>query len=231
MSPIATAFGLASRLRGARAFHPRGIVVHATWRPAAAAGPLRGSPLVAAEHPAVLRLSHGVGLPPALPDVLGWAVKVLDVYGPGRDQDLLLASAGRGRLGRHLLRPGRDLSRATLSSLLPYAVAEAGRSTIVARGVPGSPPVTYADLLRAGPGCLPTYEVRFGGHTGPLLATVRPGLPADQEVGEATRFDPWHTGPQLRPVGWVNRLRAPTYAASQDGRGAPAGGWREARAR
>lgn len=231
MSPVAAAFGLASRLRGARAFHPRGVVLHATWRPAPAAGPLRGSPLVAAERPALLRLSHGAGLPPALPDVLGWAIKVLDVYGPGRDQDLLLASTGRGRLGRHLLRPGRDLARATLSSLLPYEVADAGRATVVARGVPGAAPVTYAELLRAGPGRLPAYEVRFGGHDGPLLATVRPGDAADQELGEAARFEPWHTGPQLRPVGWLNRLRAPAYAASQAGRGAPSGGWREARAR
>lgn len=228
MAVLPAAFAVASRLRQARAFHPRGVTVLATWRPAERSGPLEGSPLVDRDRAALLRLSHGVGLPPRLPDILGWAIKVLDVHGPGRDQDLLLASTGRGRLGRHLLRAGRDLATTTLSTLLPYAVAGAGRSVIVARGRDGAPAATYADLVREGPSVLPVYEVRFARTDGPLLATVHPGDRAPAGVGEAARFDPWHTGPELRPVGWLNRLRAPTYIASQDARGAPVDGWRAA---
>lgn len=228
MAVLPAAFRVASQLRRARAFHPRGVTVHATWRPAERSGPLAGSPLVDGDRAALLRLSHGIGLAPGLPDILGWAIKLLDVHGPDRDQDLLLASTGRGRLGRHLLRPGRDLATATLSTLLPYEVTGAGRSVIVARGRDDAPAAPYADLVREGPPVLPVYEVRFARTDGPLLATVHPGDRAPAEVGEAARFDPWHTGPELQPVGWLNRLRAPTYTASQDGRGAPHDGWRAA---
>lgn len=228
MAVLPGAFAVASRLRRARAFHPRGVTVLATWRPAERSGPLAGSALVDRDRAALLRLSHGAGLPPGMPDILGWAIKVLDVHGPGRDQDLLLASTGRGRLGRHLLRPGRDLATATLSTVLPYEVADAGRSVIVARGRDDAAAATYADLVRAGPSVLPVYEVRLARCDGPLLATVYPGELAPRDIGEAARFDPWHTGPELKPVGWLNHLRAPTYTASQDARGAPDDGWRAA---
>ncbi len=223
MNPIAELFRVAARLRGARAFHPRGAVFSAIWHAAADPGPLRGSPLLDGDHPAYLRLSHGIGLPPGVPDILGWAIKVLDVHGPGHDQDLLLASTGDGAVGRHLLRPARDLATTTHSSLLRYAVAGAGRSTVVARGTPGSDPLPYAEVARPD-AALPHYEVRLGGVDGPLLATVEVGGRAPERVAAALRFDPWHTGPELRPVGMLNALRAPTYTASQDGRGAPAAG-------
>lgn len=216
MPLLATVFRTASRLRGARAFHPRGGVWEVTWRPAtgteSAATPLQGGP-----RRGLLRVSHGVGLPADLPDVLGWALKIRDVHGPGRDQDLLLASTGSGRLGRHLLRPARDLGRTTLSTLLPYAVAGGGHRVIVAHAVP-SRRARYAEVL-AGRAPLPRYAVRFDGPSGPLLGTVEP-VERAATSGADLRFDPWHTGPDLRPVGWLNRIRRSTYRASQEGRGA-----------
>lgn len=215
MPLLAAAFRLASRLRGARAFHPRGGVWEATWRPVPGTE-LAGSPLQDGPRPATLRVSHGIGLPAYLPDVLGWALKVHDVHGPGLDQDLLLASTGRGRIGRHLLRLSRDLGRTTMSTLLPYAVAGAGHRVIVAKAVP-SRRVRYADVLtRRVP--LPRYEVRLDDPSGPRLGTVEP-LGRTPSSGSSLCFDPWHTGPDLRPVGWLNRIRRPTYRASREGRG------------
>jgi hypothetical protein len=65
----------------------------------------------------LLRFSRSVGLPTALPDVLGLAVRV--PLQEGGHADLLLASTGAGRWGRFLLRLTRR--RATFySSLIPY---------------------------------------------------------------------------------------------------------------
>jgi hypothetical protein len=40
-------------------------------------------------------------------------------------------------------------------------------------------------------------------------------LTADQT--EALRFNPWTTGPGIRPAGWLNLLRDAAYRASQRG--------------
>ena len=217
------AFRVGSRLRGARVFHPQGVSVYATWRPASRVEGFLGSPLVAEPRPAVLRLSHGIGLPPGLPDLVGLAVKVPDVYGPDRDQDLLFTSSGRGQVSRHLLQPRRQLCDATLSTLLPYRIPDLGRRSLVAGSRPGTGSVTYAEVAADATRC-PAFEVRLGSVQGPLLASVEPLEPVPHEIGEAMRYDPWNTGPELTPAGVVNRIRRPTYPASQDGRGAPPGG-------
>ena len=217
------AFRVASHLRGARIFHPRGVSLYATWRPASPIEGFVGTPLLAEPRPAVLRLSHGIGLPPGLPDLVGLAVKVSDVYGAGLDQDLLFTSSGRGPVARHLLQPRRQLRDATLSTLLPYRIPHRGRGAIVATTRPGTGPVTYGEVA-AEPARCPTFEIHLGSVRGPLLASVEPLDPVPQEIGEAVRFDPWNTGPELIPAGLVNRIRRPTYTASQDGRGAPPAG-------
>jgi hypothetical protein len=217
---LRTWFRTASRWRGARVFHPRGVGFHASWRPSPS-GPLpAGSPLARGARPALLRLSHAAGFPPSTPDVLGWAIKILDVYGRGGDQDLLLASTGRGRVGRHLLRPARDVATATFSSLLPYRIPGLGQQTIVVTAALGTAAAPYETIVRQGADRVPAFEVRVGAPDGPRLATVEVGRSAAPAIVEAARYDPWHTGPDLEPVGWLNRLRRPTYAASQEGRGA-----------
>ncbi|MFA9430538.1 hypothetical protein [Egicoccus sp. AB-alg2] len=240
MPVLVTLFRVASWLRGARAFHPHGLVYAARWEPtAAAADELPGSSLAAGHRPARLRISHGIGLPATLPDVLGLAVKVLDVHGPGRDQDLLLASGGRGRIGRHLLRLARDVAGGAFTSLLPYRLPGGTRRPVLARALDGSAPVTYAALASGRVARPPDFEVRLGTADGVVLGVLRAGPPtrpthADSAAPTASPgpaavpvvpgddehldFDPWHTGPELRPVGWLNRLRRPTYGASRAGR-------------
>lgn len=214
---LPTAFRVASFVRGARAFHPRGAVFEADWLPGGEVAAVQGTPL-GERRRALVRLSHGVGLPAVAPDIQGLAVKVADAHGPGRDQDLLLASTGRGRLGRHVLVPRRRLVGSPLSTILPYEIDGLGRRPVVALARRGQPPTTYAQALDGPPSRVPAFELRLGAVDGPLLATVVPGERIHDEVGERLRFDPWHTGDQLRPVGWLNRVRGPTYAASQRGR-------------
>lgn len=214
--------GLA-RLRNARAFHPRGAAYEATWLPSAP-GALRPSgPASPTPARAVVRVSRGVGLPEGVPDVLGVAIKVLDLHGPGHDQDLLLASVAGGAFGDRLLVPRRSFAGTRFSSLLPYQIE--GRRTPVLATVSGEPDTTpegtagadavriHLELLDSG---TPLGEVTLAGR-----------LPAS--VAEDLRFDPWHTGDALRPAGWLNRLRRPVYVASQRGRSAPPQGARDGR--
>ncbi|MFA9446853.1 hypothetical protein [Egicoccus sp. AB-alg6-2] len=216
MPLLTTAFRLGARLRGARAFHPHGVVLDAVWRPSDAGREiLVGAPLLERDRPALVRFSHGIGLPAGAPDLLGVALKVPDVHGDGRDQDLLFTSTGRGRIGRRLLRPSRMLSGGVFSTLLPYDIAGAGRHPLVAVAS-ATPTVSYHEVSEgAAP---PRFEVRVGGAGETLLGTVDVEGNARPGDDGTLAFDPWHTGPNLRPAGWINRLRRPTYGASRAGR-------------
>jgi hypothetical protein len=82
VSLLSRPFEVGARLRGARVFHPRGVVVHATWVPAGGCPALAGSALLDGERPVLVRVSRAIGLPPRLPDILGLAIRVSDVDGP-----------------------------------------------------------------------------------------------------------------------------------------------------
>lgn len=113
-------FKALARLRGARAFHPRGAAYAASWVPADHVRLRDGDAGTAQEHDAIVRVSRGVGLPPALPDVLGVAVRVIDLHGRDQHQDLLLASVAGAGLGSRVLVPRRTFSTtAFLAAALP----------------------------------------------------------------------------------------------------------------
>ena len=99
------AFAGLARLRHDRALHPRGSVADATlWvdEPTCALGRALG----AGPHPAVVRLSRGLGLPSPLPDVHGVAVRLerdagrvdLLFSGTSRHQSTLLPYRSRSGL-------------------------------------------------------------------------------------------------------------------------------------
>lgn len=216
MTLLTTTFRTLARARRARAFHPRGVVLEAVWRPAGQAAEVFGpAPLSAGEHRAVVRVSHGIGLPPAAPDLVGVAVKVLDAHGSGRDQDLLFTSSGSGYVGRHLLRPTRRVD-GTFSTLLPYATPGGGRHALVAVAAGAGAAESYLEVVE---GVVPpTFDIRIAHPRGRLLGTVHPDAAPPRSDDQRLAFDPWHTGPALRPTGWINRLRRPTYGASRAGR-------------
>lgn len=209
------AFRVLANLREARVVHPDGVAFEATWTAVDPALPL-GSPLAESGHRAVVRLSRAIDLPDAVPVLLGVAVKVLDVHGDGHDQDLLLASVGRGPVGYRVARPASSFRGTTFSSLLPYAVGD--RRTPVIAEVHGPGPATLPELRQAEASGL---EVQLFLATGGHFGRVTLGARLDDDTARDLRFDPWHTGGALQPTGLLNRLRRPAYQASQTGRSAP----------
>jgi hypothetical protein len=229
---FAAGFYALAALRRRRSLHPAGIGYEG-WLRVHDEGQARpGVPPFQAgtTRPALLRFSRGAGLPEPLPDALGVAIKLPDAHGPGVDQDLLLTSSTDRPLLRRLLFPARSFVRGAFSTALPY---DLGGDRVVLLLVPahtGHRRSTDRDGHRATRGALPElraaaadglgFELRTArsfGRSRPLATvTVGPPLPDDQT--EALRFNPWTTGPEIRPAGWLNLLRDAAYRASQRGR-------------
>jgi len=226
----AVGFYALAALRRGRSLHPTGFGYQGQLV-VGDDGPGRpGVPLLrpGAAYFALLRFSRGAGLPERLPDALGVAVKLPDVHGPGADQDLLLSRSTDRPLLRRLLFPARSFVRGAFSTALPYDLGgervvlllvpvRTGRGRSqggVARG--GG---ALAELCAAAADGL-GFELRTAGTFGPsqLLATLSVGQPLPVEQTKALRFNPWTTGPGIRPSGWLNLLRDAAYRASQRGR-------------
>src|SRR5215210_362299 len=129
-SPLATVvgapFAALARLRRSKSLHPKGFVYEATLTisggsaaPAAAA--LLREP---AEHQAVVRFSRSLGLPDAVPDLFGIAVRLPDVHGPGRHQDFLTVTSVDAPVLHHIFVPVSDAQQAVYTSSLPYRAGD-----------------------------------------------------------------------------------------------------------
>ena len=205
------AFRLASRLRGERAIHARGRTFSGRVDLPGGAG--TGAALLdrPGSYDAVVRLSRSVGLPAALPDVFGLAVRLVDAHGPGAHQDLLLDSTRPAPLLRRLPWPGLRPTPPVYSSLLPYEVG--GRRMLVgARFVTSAPQVrALADLpdrlvlalLLATP---------HGRWTEIGRISTSGELPAPG--GRQTRFTPGMHGGGVRPAGRLETWRERAYPAT-----------------
>jgi hypothetical protein len=219
----AAAFGLASRLRGTKVFHPHGVVHEATVTISGGAGAPRGASILSqpARYEALARFSRGAGLPRPLPDVLGMAVRLVDAYGSGRHQDFLLVTSGDGALVQHLLLPARSFGSLPYSSVLPYRAG--GRLWLVgARMDPdasGAPDGDEFDRLLAlassGRAAIELCVAPLGGRLR-AVGEITLGDRLDASANRI-RFDPFNTGGGLEPVTVLNRLRAFAYPASQRG--------------
>ena len=219
-------------LRRRRSLHPTGVGFQGWLRVPNDSPPRPGVPLfqAGATHPAVIRFSRGAGLPEPLPDALGVAIKLPDAHGPGIDQDLLLTSSTDRPLLRRLLFPARSFVRGAFSSALPYdlggervvlllvpVLTNAGRSAGEAGHRPGDGALAELRAIAANSLKFQLRTARSLGRSQPLATvTVGPSLSADQT--EALRFNPWTTGPGIRPSGWLNLLRDAAYRASQRSR-------------
>ncbi len=207
-----------SRLRGSRILHPKGVGFEARLIPL----PLAPSGVELFEqsepHHAVVRLSRSVGLPSALPDPCGIALRIPDAYGGGLHQDLLLVSSGSAPVARHALLPRRRFEGGFYSSLLPYRFAD----EIVLVGASA-----HAGAAGAGEGGSRTadqgglwFHLKLASPKGMWRSVARlelgGRLPADET--EELCFNPWHTGGNIEPLGFLNALRLPAYRGSQAGR-------------
>lgn len=170
------------------------------------------------ETPVVVRLSAGLGLPRPWLDIMGLGVRVPDAYGPGRHQDLLLASSSEAPVLRHVLVPTRGLDRRFYSSLLAYR--HDGRLRLVGArwAAPPTLETLHPDDLRHATSAAPiTFELVIADLTGPWQTVGRLELedPLSDQASAALRFDPWNAAPSFRPVGPLNHLRAAAYRASR----------------
>jgi hypothetical protein len=178
-------------------------------------------------HPTLLRFSRAA-LPEPLPDALGVAIKLPDAHGRGADQDLLLTSSADRPLLRRLLFPARSFVRGAFSTALPYDLGEERVVLVLVpvrtgsgrhRGSGARGGSALAELRAAATDEL-DFELRIAGTFGRSqpLATLSVGQPLPTDQTEALRFNPWTTGPGIRPSGWLNLLRDAAYRASQRGR-------------
>lgn len=132
-SPLAGLFGSAfgaaaavTRLVRPKALHPKGVVARATL---SVTGIGRtGSPLldITGRWPATVRFSRAVGLPDAVPDIGGMAIRIH----AERPVDILLASTGLGPLTRYVLTTGWRTTGRTMTSMFPVRIA--GRPLLLA---------------------------------------------------------------------------------------------------
>lgn len=187
--------------------HPQGQLRHATIT--RMSGPVpAGVPWLdsAGQDDATVRISRGIGLPDALPDVQGLAIRI--ALG-GAEADLLLASTGTGRLTRYVLTPTRRATGRSLTSLLPY---RSPRGPLLLAAVPES---EHA------------FELRWAGPVGPWHTFGRLELGAPYGDDLQVSFDPIvNVLPGLSHYSWVRLLREPAYwtARSRSGRTARPGG-------
>ncbi len=214
---VGRVFGGLARLRDDRALHPHGIVARGTLR-ALGAPAGRGSELLAraGEHPVIVRLSRGGGLPEPLPDVLGCALRIPDAYGPGEHQDFALASSLPAPVGRHALVPALGFPAAFYSSVLPYRIGGETRMVGAAVQRPAGRRGGLDAMAQAVRDRTLRVTVSVASVLGPweAVATLDVdtlGSPEDARI----RFNPWNTGDGIRPTGVLQRLRDPAYRSSQ----------------
>lgn len=153
------------------------------------------------EDEVLVRLSRAVGLPAALPDIHGLAIRVLT---PEGGADLLLASTGWGRLSRFVLTASREPSRRPMTTLLPYR-APSGAVLIGARAT--------------GPA---SYTLAWAPHNGEWQTFGVLNLNGRPAADRAISFDPVRRRlPGLEQYAAVSRLREPAYrrARASSGRG------------
>lgn len=209
-----------SRVRGKRVFHPFGVGFEARLTPL---GEPAGAVAFDREGEALVRLSRSFGVPEALPDPCGLAFRLPDAYGPGEHQDLLLVSSAAPPGGRHTLMPSRGFADRPYSSVLPFKLR--GETVMLgARALAAAPGPKLGDLRERELGGM-EFELLVAGlrEEWQPLARLSLGERLPLEQTERLDLDPTNCGGGLELVGWLNRLRGPTYSGSQAGREAAYG--------
>jgi hypothetical protein len=223
-SAVALPFRLGSALRGARVFHPKGFLCRGSWEieQSSAMTPQATVLRAGARHAVIARASRGAGLPERMGDFFGVAVRLVDAYGPGRHQDLLMNSSSGLPVLHHLFLPAPRWFSQSYSTCLPY---RAGANSFVIGLLPPSRrgPGPSLGAMRAAIDDGVTFGIAVTGSLGrwTRLGALRLFEPLPPEAGDVD-FDPWNTGGGLVPATWLNRLRREAYRQSRRARGRPA---------
>ncbi len=163
----------------------------------------------------VVRLSRGAGLPRPLPDLLGLAVRVAG----DPPVDLLLSSAGEGRLTRRVPLLRRDAA-GPYGSIMAYRSC-AGPVWLTASPAATGLPSDRTGLIAAGPGLQVTLCAAIGAGPWEPFARITLGTPPDPP-DPPVHFDAvLHAPPGLRADGPLARFRRPAYAAARRALGQP----------
>jgi len=207
--PVTDGFRRLAQLRRARAFHPVGrvgrgrLVLHRTGSALARA-------LGLGEHPVTVRLSRGIGLPSARPDLLGIAVRV-EIHDP---VDLLFTTTSRAAWAHWLVLPARSWTSRPYSTVLPYDTGDDRlliTLTAATDWIRDASPAALAEVSERQPLAFDVQETHHG--------TV--GRLVVDQVGEdaSIAFDPMlHARPTLRPARPLTALREAAYRGSRSGR-------------
>jgi hypothetical protein len=221
VNTLTVAAELGARLRGARLLHPRGRSFTGEWETLGASGHPWGCPFL--DHPrrfpATVRVSKSLPTPTGWPDVLGLAVRLTD---PGRGAgpfDVLLSSAARRPVLRHVPWPQRDFG-GTYGTMLAYR-AGAARVFLAATVPYRTIGPTLEDVVRAAATRSVVFTIAAATRWSRWrpVATVRLGAVLDASSDARLAFNPIaHHPPGLVPVGWLQHLRGLAYPGSQAGR-------------
>lgn len=197
---LAAATAAGSALRPARKpLHPKGQVWAATLTRHGASAQSTGVGWLdePGQQEATVRVSAAIGLPTALPDIHGLAIRVLQ---PKGEADILFATTGTRPGLRHVLRFTRSPTSSTHTTLLPY------RS-------PSGPL-----LVAATPQGDRRFQLSYALGSGPWHAFA--DLDLTRRVEIEISFDPLLNPPAgLDNYGWVKRLREPAYRTARRSRG------------
>lgn len=199
----ASLFGTASSIRRKRIFHPRGKAYYGTLQLTAPEDTLPACHLFSHRGPlsVITRISRGVGFPAPWPDVLGIALRITNMYGPQQHQDFLFCSSGKNPVARRLFIPATTYFARSYCTVLSYRIA--GQPWLLSM-VPKEPIFILAIAS-------PTGSWRKIGEL-----SLGQELPAQET--EQLRFNPWNTGTDIYPAGFLQRLRKNSYRASQAAR-------------
>ncbi|ETT27470.1 Catalase domain protein [Rhodococcus rhodochrous ATCC 21198] len=208
-------FRAASALRGARVFHPRGVLfrgvaeLDSRWWPVPAP----------ARVPVTARLSGAVGTPDGVPDILGLALRFSLEDGPW---DILLATLHVPT--RAVLLPARGWSTARYGSLMAYRTNVDLAPRWIFAFPEGDQPSSTSVLELARHGVPLLFSLHVASARGPLVpagrVTLESAVPASDEAQPS--FDPVLNHPaavELWPR-WLVPFRRDAYRGSRSGRGA-----------
>lgn len=220
--------GLAKR-SGGRVFHDNGALYEARLELSSAGNALFGWAPGSTVDGAFVRVSRGTGRAAEKPTVLGLAVQVPNAQ--GGVENMLMVSAGEGRVGRRVLRNADGFfgDKVHYSSLIPFRLA--GATSGPKYLVLAEPDIRVAGA--AGRAITDLEEVNAlteKGQAAFRLSLAAVGDPSkSQEVGrvilsrrlpagasDAFTFQQW-TNASLTPVGLINRIRKAAYTGSQEG--------------
>jgi hypothetical protein len=227
---LAPLTALGSYLRDARLFHPNGVVLQGSCRPAVDVDPNLRPVAERLAGSVFVRFSGGWWKTREWPDVLGCALRfsAYDTLGRGPaadDQDLLLATI-RNPLTTLLAPLSTRVSDFLLNDYFgvsPFRVEPLGRVMLRLSPLRAAPAAeTRAERLRRaldhGPIALELQlrPARLGGRYR-ALAQIELTALCDHDPG-TLHFDPFASGRGLVPVGIVHGMRALSYAASRRAR-------------